>query len=1251
MAKRRNQYTFTSNRPTQLDSFDQCRFWLRLNELSTTAKSQSQKQAIDHLKSSVRKVADRANWISTRICRFMPQYTLHEERHFLNVLAIMDALVPDGVIARFGPLDCVFPILAAYTHDLGMALSEDEHDHLQDESTEKGKHFASYRTRFAEELRHLERWKKCRDELAGHRNAKSQQESASARKRIDSIEGHILASYLRDTHTEDDQVKRLRRWLDLIKKETGDDNVFRYGVGGKDFQRELVLIGISHGRGALWLRRQLIQGGPDDRFFQPVATGESANLAFSGLLLRLADVMDFDASRTPRILFKHFGIENNKSVLEWNKHLSIVGWRLDIDPDGKQQPDLLYSAECQHPVHEKAIREFKTWIDAELSAVRIEMDAQRRQLPAAAQPRYDLHLPSQTRLDIRAARDPLTDQPKYVYYDLQFRLDQDEIQQLLMGESLYGDPGVCIRELLQNALDALELRELRLKMKQKGEAREPVGGDWLRPGWVREPDGREEELRVTLDWGTDEATGQQWLCVTDNGVGMTEEIIKNYFTQIGKSFYRSPEFNQERTAMQAAGEVVSPISIFGIGILSCFMIADRLVVRACTGASGEALDVSISGPGSLFWIQPGTLKHQGTEIVIFLKSRFELKYEPKELMGRLKRKFSYSLNRRLFGAEIDEFSDDDGIDENDVRHLDPVLHAAGHAAWALYPIVLTDGIHPEVRLDERFREERVAAIVSEDVKTRAEQWNCPPDYVDSPSWSFWEWGDSAGSEATGSRIRLWFPRHSSVGEHEPLPVDSGSNLCTYPELASFVEPQLPDRGRTIVFVKGMYVEDPRLCNRLLPIAEGVGTIVWIDLRGAVAPRLNAARSRALFPTEANAWKIALTLLVERFRAALRFASDKANKTAWKNAIQCFTWSNGMEVQNDQTAKTEFDLLAALKSSWSSEPDRTALELASHRFLQEQSLSRQHIKVFSRREHAEKLRDERLTIDLQFGDSNLFDDADYCLHKHGFDVRHLLDNSRQLKRDPRLMSFAIILYQQLLRCPFNADVVGAFSGMRVAPDVCFQASALQEAFFPTLQASWAPLGLMHLRGCIGNATLSGPALISFGFDDTSTTVDFTDSNGDTPVELVQRGYDLTFPMTTVPLGQLRRECGEWRSDRWYRSLGVAPFLLPALHYVWSQHAEFLQKTFGVPHIYCLLPRFELWSKRFSDWTDADWHDPENLSALWDLSGHLTGTPGRVLWARGTHNINEIPKFGLPAPDFLEKHSSKDSSATHVRTKWR
>lgn len=38
-------------------------------------------------------------------------------------------------------------------------------------------------------------------------------------------------------------------------------------------------------------------------------------------------------------------------------------------------------------------------------------------------------------------------------------------------------------------------------------------------------------------WGTDEEIGLQWLRVTDDGVGMTGEVITNYFTQIGKGYY------------------------------------------------------------------------------------------------------------------------------------------------------------------------------------------------------------------------------------------------------------------------------------------------------------------------------------------------------------------------------------------------------------------------------------------------------------------------------------------------------------------------------------------------------------------------------------------------------------------------------------------------------------------------------------------------------------------------------------------
>ena len=93
------------------------------------------------------------------------------------------------------------------------------------------------------------------------------------------------------------------------------------------------------------------------------------------------------------------------------------------------------------------------------------------------------------------------------------------------------------------------LRELRLKMKQKGEAREPVDGELIRPGWVREPDGCESfsfGFRYS-DFGfvkMGHRRGDRPAMATRDRHGVGMNVIKNYFTQIGKSEYRSPEFAQ-----------------------------------------------------------------------------------------------------------------------------------------------------------------------------------------------------------------------------------------------------------------------------------------------------------------------------------------------------------------------------------------------------------------------------------------------------------------------------------------------------------------------------------------------------------------------------------------------------------------------------------------------------------------------------------------------------------------------------------
>ena len=143
---------------------------------------------------------------------------------------------------------------------------------------------------------------------------------------------------------------------------------------------------------------------------------------------------------------------------------------------------------------------------------------------------------------------PDIDRIGYEGGDFQITMDQERIMDLLTGENLYSDPCVFVRELLQNSIDAILWR---------GE------ND---PDFDAKKDGK---IKITT-WHNDNETGQGWFKIEDNGTGMDENIIKNYFLRAGRSYYTSDDFAKERD-IYSPDKTYKPISRFGIGILSCFM--------------------------------------------------------------------------------------------------------------------------------------------------------------------------------------------------------------------------------------------------------------------------------------------------------------------------------------------------------------------------------------------------------------------------------------------------------------------------------------------------------------------------------------------------------------------------------------------------------------------------------------------------------------------------------------------------------
>ena len=109
----------------------------------------------------------------------------------------------------------------------------------------------------------------------------------------------------------------------------------------------------------------------------------------------------------------------------------------------------------------------------------------------------------------------------------------------LLSDHLYGSPRVFVRELLQNAVDAITARR-QLDRHHQG------------------------EIRIELTEATGE--GPATLAVEDNGIGLTEEEVHQFLATIGRS--------SKRGVLEADDF----IGQFGIGLLSGFVVSDEIVV-------------------------------------------------------------------------------------------------------------------------------------------------------------------------------------------------------------------------------------------------------------------------------------------------------------------------------------------------------------------------------------------------------------------------------------------------------------------------------------------------------------------------------------------------------------------------------------------------------------------------------------------------------------------------------------------------
>ncbi|WP_413171634.1 molecular chaperone HtpG [Anabaena azotica] len=158
----------------------------------------------------------------------------------------------------------------------------------------------------------------------------------------------------------------------------------------------------------------------------------------------------------------------------------------------------------------------------------------------------------------------------------------------IIKKSLYSDHQIFLRELVSNAVDAIQ------KLKMVSRAGEYNG------------DTGEDEITIAID------KDKKTLSISDNGIGMTAEEVKKYINQV--AFSSAEEFIHKYE-----GKADQPIiGHFGLGFYSSFMVAKQVEIDTLSYKEGsQAVHWTCDGSPA-FTLDESSRTTRGTTITLTL---------------------------------------------------------------------------------------------------------------------------------------------------------------------------------------------------------------------------------------------------------------------------------------------------------------------------------------------------------------------------------------------------------------------------------------------------------------------------------------------------------------------------------------------------------------------------------------------------------------------------------------------------------
>ena len=209
---------------------------------------------------------------------------------------------------------------------------------------------------------------------------------------------------------------------------------------------------------------------------------------------------------------------------------------------------------------------------------------------------------------------------------------------------LYSDHDIFVRELVSNGCDAItKLKKLETM------------------GQYTFPDNYKAKIEVICD------PDAKTLKFIDNGLGMDEDEVEKYITQI--AFSGATDFLEKYKDKANNDEIIGH---FGLGFYSAFMVADDVHIDTLSYKEGAKPVHWECDGGSEYSISDGSKTTVGTEITLFLNEEsveFANEYRIREVLE----KYCSFMPTEIFLSKANAPQEYETIDESELRDDDVVV--------------------------------------------------------------------------------------------------------------------------------------------------------------------------------------------------------------------------------------------------------------------------------------------------------------------------------------------------------------------------------------------------------------------------------------------------------------------------------------------------------------------------------------------------------------------------------------------------